>query len=108
VTHTFAILGTMMHDGTDDASSQMSVTCIAGAEDQLCGWKEENFQEVAAKSTQQKPPEPSFATLTTLDADANTHVICRLVTGPDIMSVPALASYMHASLMDVFVDQMIW
>ena len=31
-----------------------------------------------------------------------------MVAGPDIMSVPALASYMHASLMDVFVDQMIW
>ena len=35
-------------------------------------------------------------------------LLCRLVAGPDVMSVPALASYMHASLMDVFVDQMIW
>ena len=67
-----------------------------------------NLKDVVAKSTQQKLPEPSLASLTTLDADANTYVVCRLVTGPDIMSVPALASYMHASLMDVFVDQMIW
>lgn len=96
------LLGCMLH--TDDASSQMSVTCIAGAIIQLCNLS----QDAAAKSTQQKPPEPSFAILTTLDADANAHVVCRLVTGPDIMSVPALASYMHASLMDVFVDQMIW
>ena len=35
-------------------------------------------------------------------------LLCRLVAGPDIMSVPALASYLHASLMDVFVDQMLW
>ncbi|CAL5228044.1 g11108 [Coccomyxa viridis] len=44
----------------------------------------------------------SFITQPYLDFDL------RLVAGPDIMSVPALASYMHASLMDVFVDQMIW
>ena len=86
----------------------MSVTCIAGADFHLCGWKKEDYQNVAAKRTQQKLIEPSLAILTALDADANNHVVCRLVTGPDIMSVPALASYMHASLMDVFVDQMIW
>ncbi|CAL8462063.1 g1594 [Coccomyxa elongata] len=32
----------------------------------------------------------------------------RLVAGPDIMSVPALSSYLQASLMEVFIDQMIW
>ncbi|CAK0771570.1 hypothetical protein CVIRNUC_003873 [Coccomyxa viridis] len=44
----------------------------------------------------------SFMTQPYLDFDL------RLVAGPDIMSVPALASYLHASLMDVFVDQMLW
>ncbi len=43
-----------------------------------------------------------------LHASQSDALLCRLVAGPDIMSVPALASYMHASLMDVFVDQMIW
>lgn len=35
-------------------------------------------------------------------------ILCRLVAGPDIMSVPALSSYLQASLMEVFIDQMIW
>jgi hypothetical protein len=38
----------------------------------------------------------------------NTCYLRRLVAGPDIMSVPALSSYLQASLMDVFIDQMIW
>ena len=32
----------------------------------------------------------------------------RLVNGPDIMSIPALATWLRASLMDVFVGQMQW
>lgn len=32
----------------------------------------------------------------------------RLVAGPDIMSVPALASFLQASLMEVFSDNMLW
>ncbi|KAK9806549.1 hypothetical protein WJX73_010111 [Symbiochloris irregularis] len=32
----------------------------------------------------------------------------RLVNGPDLLSIPALASWLRASLMDVFVGQMLW